>query len=1172
MGILRNFSIRTKATVTIVFVSTAVLALALSVVLTRDYFTFREDEVDKLTTLARVISANSTAAVAFEDREAARDGLGKLATDPNIKAAFIWSNNDQFASYLRPGESGAQAMMDELRAAGTADRTIRDDRRDMFVQVPISLDGETIATLYLVADLSRIQARMQEYFWLALGVLGSAIVVALLVSLLLGFVISKPLSYLSKTMRTIEKEKDYRQRMKKHGNDEMGQLIDSFNAMLEQIQLRDEKLSENRNDLEQQVKARTQELVQTNASLWQAVNDLEEAKSKAEAANKAKSEFLATVSHEIRTPLNGVLGTTEILLSSGLTEKQLRFAQIVHGSAKTLLAIINTILDFSKIEAGKVELETVDFNPREIVEEVQDLFLEVADKKGLKYESVIAPNVPQQVRGDSGRLRQVLTNLVGNAMKFTEKGKVSVRLQVQETSGATVLLRFEVKDTGIGIDPSARERIFESFAQADQSTTRRYGGTGLGLTIAKQLSQIMGGGVGLDSKVGEGSTFWFTVRLGLAGVSAAQDEKRRMLSGVRIIVVDGDAAARDALMSQLAALGIIATATGNLDEGLTLMRSAAQSAKPFDVAFIDATSGRPAARLVRTIRSTANTQAVRVVLMGNVLGEQEIKEQGFPSNCRILLRPLRQSALFDCLSDIIRDKVETSRDPRGGIAMPDRAAQAAPGIAEPRRPSCKILLAEDNPVNREVACEALLQLGLEVETANDGREAIEKWKATKFDLILMDCHMPNLDGIDAAREIRNVERSNGVIKGIPIVALTANVRGEDYDRCMAVGMNDYLTKPLTLKELGVSLSRWLGANAIQAIPERSPVREPEVTPASSSPPAAKTETAPAKVPPAPPEAKAPETAPAPAVAEAPAAPAAAAPTPTLDIPKFKMPSFELPPLPSAPKAPEAAPVAAAPVAAAPEPATPSPAATPAQPPTINFIMVEEPETTGRALVVVPQQTRAVITVPSAPAADEPTEKAADAATAEPQMIDITPAAPVEPVGEPAPILDSASAAANGHAEPASATPAPAEDAAPTNGSTEMSTHDPATAEAMKSLDMETIAYLRSLRRGDGPSVLERAIGVYLDTAPTALEELRRCVAAGDASAVWRIAHSLKSSSASLGAKNLAQQMGDMESRARENDLNEAPAHLERVESEFKKVSTALTTTLREEKESCRKSA
>jgi signal transduction histidine kinase/CheY-like chemotaxis protein/HPt (histidine-containing phosphotransfer) domain-containing protein len=1151
MGILRNFSIRTKATVTIVLVSTTVLALALSVVLTRDYFTFREDELDKLTTLARVISANSTAAVAFEDREAARDGLGKLATDPNIKAAFIWANNDQFASYLRPGESGAQAMADELRTAGTVDRTIRDERRDMFVQVPISLDGETIATLYLVADLSRIQARMQEYFWLALGVLGSAIIVALLVSLLLGFVISKPLSYLSKTMRTIEKEKDYRQRMKKHGNDEMGQLIDSFNAMLEQIQLRDEKLSENRNDLEQQVKARTQELVQTNASLWQAVNDLEEAKSKAEAANKAKSEFLATVSHEIRTPLNGVLGTTEILLSSGLTEKQLRFAQIVHGSAKTLLAIINTILDFSKIEAGKVELETVDFNPREIVEEVQDLFLEVADKKGIKYESVIAPNVPQQVRGDSGRLRQVLTNLVGNAMKFTEKGKVSVRLQVQETSGATVLLRFEVKDTGIGIDPSARERIFESFAQADQSTTRRYGGTGLGLTIAKQLSQIMGGGIGLDSQIGQGSTFWFTVRLGLAGVSAAQDEKRRMLSGVRIIVVDGDAAARDALMSQLAALGIIATATGNLDEGLTLMQSAAQSAKPFDVAFIDATSGRPAARLVRSIRSNANTQPVRVVLMGNVLGEQEVKEQGFPSNCRILLRPLRQSALFDCLSDIIRDKVETSRDPRGGIAMPERAKPAAPAAAEARKPACRILLAEDNPVNREVACEALLQLGLEVETANDGREAIEKWKSTKFDLILMDCHMPNLDGIDAAREIRGIERSNGVIKGIPIVALTANVRGEDYDRCMAVGMNDYLTKPLTLKELGVSLSRWLGANAIQAIPERSPVRESEVTPPVAAASAAK---APPAAPPAP---KAPEAA---AVAEPPQPAPASPPASILDIPAFKMPSFELPPLPSA-----AAPAASAPEPAVPE-AAPMPVATPAQPPTVNFVMVSEPETTGRALVLVPQQSRAVAAFSNGSAAEPPAPagNGAEAASSEPQMIDITPAAPAD---VPAPETTG-----NGHATAAIAESTPSADVALTNGSMDVSTQDPAAAEAMKSLDMETIAYLRSLKRGEGPSVLERAIGVYLDTAPTALEELRRCVAAGDASAVWRIAHSLKSSSASLGAKNLAQQMGDMESRARENDLNEAPAHLERVESEFKKVSTALTTTLREEKESCRKSA
>ncbi len=1148
MGILRNFSIRTKATVTIVLVSTAVLTLALSVVLARDYFTFRDDELDKLTTLARVISANSTAAVAFEDREAAREGLGKLATDPNIKAAFIWANNDQFASYLRPGESGAQAMVDELRAAGTVDRIIRDDRKDMYVQVPISLDGETIATLYMVADLSRIQARMQEYFWLAMGVLGSAIVVALLVSLLLGFVISKPLSYLSKTMRTIEKEKDYRQRMKKHGNDEMGQLIDSFNAMLEQIQLRDEKLSENRNDLEQQVKARTQELVQTNASLWQAVNDLEEAKSKAEAANKAKSEFLATVSHEIRTPLNGVLGTTEILLSSGLTEKQLRFAQIVHGSAKTLLAIINTILDFSKIEAGKVELETVDFNPREIVEEVQDLFLEVADKKGLKYESVISPNVPQQVRGDSGRLRQVLTNLVGNAMKFTEKGKVSVRLQVQETSGATVLLRFEVKDTGIGIDPSARERIFESFAQADQSTTRRYGGTGLGLTIAKQLSQIMGGGIGLDSQIGSGSTFWFTVRLGLAGVSAAQDEKRRMLSGVRIIVVDGDAAARDALMSQLAALGIIATATGNLDEGLTLMQSAAQSAKPFDVAFIDATSGRPAARLVRAIRSNANTQPVRVVLMGNVLGEQEVKEQGFPSNCRILLRPLRQSALFDCLSDIIRDKVETSRDPRGGIAMPELAKTAAPAGAEVRKPGCKILLAEDNPVNREVACEALLQLGLEVETANDGREAIEKWKTTKFDLILMDCHMPNLDGIDAAREIRGIERTNGVIKGIPIVALTANVRGEDYDRCMAVGMNDYLTKPLTLKELGVSLSRWLGANAIQPIPERSPVREPEVTPAAAAAP------------------KAPEAAPAAPVAEPPPAPVLPRPTSILDITAFKMPSFELPPLPST-AAPAPAASVPEPAAAALEPAAapPPPAATAAQPSPVNFIMVAEPETTGRALVVVPQQSRAVATISNGASAETPApaESNTEAVTSEPQMIDVTPAAPSE---APAPETG------NGHAGAASAESTPSADAAVTNGSMDVSTQDPAAAEAMKSLDMETIAYLRSLKRGDGPSVLERAIGVYLDTAPTALEELRRCVAAGDASAVWRIAHSLKSSSASLGAKNLAQQMGDMESRARENDLNEAPAHLEKVELEFKKVSTALTTTLREEKESCRKSA
>jgi two-component system, sensor histidine kinase and response regulator len=1172
MGILRNLSIRTKATVTIVFVSTIVLTIALSVVLARDYFTFREDELDKLTTLARVVSANSTAAVAFEDRETARDGLGRLTTDPNIKAAFIWANDQQFASYLRPGESGAQAMLNELRAAGTITKTIRDDREDMFVQVPISLDGETIATLYVVSDLSRIQARMQEYFALALGVLGSAIVVALLVSLLLGFVISKPLSYLSSMMRVIEKEKDYTKRVKKHGNDEMGQLIDSFNAMLEQIQLRDEKLSENRNDLEQQVKARTQELVQTNASLWQAVNDLEEAKSKAEAANKAKSEFLATVSHEIRTPLNGVLGTAEILLTSGLTEKQLRFAQIVHGSAKTLLAIINTILDFSKIEAGKVELESADFSPREVVEEVQDLFLEVADKKGLKYESIISPNVPQQLRGDAGRLRQVLTNLVGNALKFTEKGKVSVRMQVQETSGATVLLRFEVKDSGIGIDPSARERIFESFAQADQSTTRRYGGTGLGLTIAKQLSQIMGGGIGLDSKIGAGSTFWFTVRLSQAGVNAVQDEKRRMLGGVRILVVDGDASARDALMSQLAALGIIATATGNLDEGLTLLQSAAQSAKPFDVAFIDATSGRPAARLVRAVRSNAKTQSARIVLMGNVLSDQEIKEQGFPSNCRILLRPVRQSALFDCLSDIIRDRAETSRDPRGGIAIPERGAAApAQAATQVKTSSCKILLAEDNPVNREVASEALLQLGLAVETANDGREAIEMWRTKKFDLILMDCHMPNLDGIDAAREIRSIERADGVIKGIPIVALTANVRGEDYDRCMAVGMNDYLTKPLTLKELGVSLSRWLGPSAIQTPPERLPVRESAGD----------------------------------GTAKKPGAEGTVAPSAPEIPPAARMALLNLPSLTAlAPKETSAAPEPSAEALAAPAAPAEAPVAVPPPPSDVNFVLVEEPETTGRALVVVPQRTTALIPVAGdAPAATNGAEPVAAANGAEPPAIALGPEPQAGNGAEPAAATngtephaptngaqpaaetqaetakgievaeegrgvtetdtEAAGSSANGTADNASPAASDNEPAAPM---------DPAIAEAMASLDKGTIDYLRSLKRGDGPSVLERAIGVYLDTAPTALEELRRCVAAGDASAVWRIAHSLKSSSASLGAKALAQQMGDMESRARENDLNEAKTRLEQVESEFKKVSTALTTTLREEKESCRKSA
>jgi signal transduction histidine kinase/CheY-like chemotaxis protein/HPt (histidine-containing phosphotransfer) domain-containing protein len=957
---LRNLSIRTKATIMIVLASSAILIAALSALLTKDYLVFRDDQLEQLTTLTKVVVANSTAAVAFDDREAAQEGLNTLTTTPSIVAAIIWSKDQVLASYRRKNEIQQTDLTPILRDTGLPNGAIMGDLGFMYARQPIVLDGETIGTMVVASDLSRLYLRVHEYILIGLGVLGSAIVVALLVSMQLGSAISRPLSKLTGAMRVIENEKDYTQRVAKSSGAEVGQLIDSFNAMLEQIESRDRQLSAHGSELERQVQLRTQELVQTNASLWQAVNDLEVAKRKAEEANHAKSEFLATVSHEIRTPLNGVLGTTEILLNTDLSDKQRRFGQIIHGSAKALLGIINNILDFSKIEAGKVELESLAFSPREIVEEVQELFLDIAQKKGLGFGANLAPHLPRRVTGDPGRLRQILTNLVGNAMKFTEKGEITIHAKPETIGPDKIMLRFEVRDTGIGIPMSARKRIFESFAQADQSTTRRYGGTGLGLTIAKQIVELMGGAIGVESDQGVGSTFWFTVQVAGAAEDDVGDTKRQMMNAIRALVVCDDGTARESFVAQVASLGLSVLGVENDEAALALLRGQAAERRPFDLVFIDLRSPEAGGRLAREIGADNALQSVRIVILDSVLSDGSDQAGGVAASDR-LLKPVRQSNLYDCLSRTIRDKSSV----QSAALTSDTSTVAL---------RARVLLAEDNPVNREVAGEALRQLGCGVDFAHDGNEAVEMWSQRQYDIILMDCHMPNLDGLEATTAIRNREWTSGDNHPIPIIALTANARGEDYQRCLAIGMNDYLTKPLTLIELRSTLEKWLSAAG-----------------------------------------------------------------------------------------------------------------------------------SGRAGVTA--ETRQV----------------------ENEGGDMTdPMMAVDAVPKPAEIGDV--------------------------------------------LDMETIEYLKQLRKGDGPTVLEKAIGMYLENAPNALDELRQRLAEGDATAVWKIAHGLKGSSASLGAKQLAQRIGEFEGRARASDLSDADSRLASIESEYRRVSTALQDTLREEREKCRQTA
>ncbi|MCU7836236.1 MAG: response regulator [gamma proteobacterium symbiont of Taylorina sp.] len=805
----KSYSIKRKLKLIILAVSSMTLLIASVIFLYYDRENLKISMQNELSILANIIGDRSSAALLFDDKRVVRETLASLKVKTTIISAMIYKlQGDIFVQYHR------QPIINKIPSEQQAENTTRYDIvqanaikqeyqqfkfSTQFLEVwePIIQSGETIGVVYLKSDLTELNQRLQYFLKTISIVYLLSIFIAFLMASRLQKIISDPISGLVKITSLISQKKDYSIRAYSQTDDELGKLITRFNEMLEQIQSRDIALQEVNSHLEQRVEERTQALSDSNKQLVKA-------KDLADEASRAKSEFLANMSHEIRTPMNGVLTTAELMLSEEMSHKSRSYLNIINSSAFSLLGIINDILDFSKIEAGKLVIENSPFHIDRLFDRLSDIFLNKFAEKKLELLFDIDSKTPDNLFGDSMRLQQILINLIANSLKFTpENGTVICGTKVIKSDSERVQLTFFVKDSGIGIAASKIETLFNAFTQADSSTTRQYGGTGLGLTICKSLIELMGGTIRVESKPDQGSYFSFELMLDMnVKISSNQDKLLFSLpagiENMNVLVVDDQPESLIISSNILQSFGFNATLSSSGKEACEIIKN--KHDKSIDLVLVDwmmpELDGLETSRLMRQELDFQKP----IILMSAFSRDEHLETAHRDSINAFLQKPLRQSVLFDTVMRLYNDDYQP--DDRQKMTVKQT-------IYAEHLHGNHLLIAEDNVINQQVIMAVFDKVDVSIKLVNNGKEAFEAIQQYDFDAVLMDMQMPVMDGYEATRKIRAIPEFNE----IPIIALTAHAMDGDEDKCLQAGSSAYVTKPINQERLFQVLARFLQAKS-----------------------------------------------------------------------------------------------------------------------------------------------------------------------------------------------------------------------------------------------------------------------------------------------------------------------------------------------------------------------